>query len=180
MLYFSHQEQCKYYAFYLYLNHIISIAIVTLTGVNRALAMYSYRTAMKIFSWKNTFVVVVFVTFISGGVLAFPFNEKWSKFVVKNETFSCSIEDTQPLQVLVGLGFSIGFSLMLGSNIYVYYKTKICENAITKYLGENSAGIDDRVMNQNKARMYLESQFSRTVRWIFFTFIICHLPSKKY
>ena len=173
---FFYQDQCKHYAFYLYLNHIMSIAILILTGVNRALALYSYRTAMKFFSWKNTFIIVVVVTIISGGVLAFTFYEKWSRFEVRDETFSCTIHDTQPLQVLVGLGFLIGFSIMLGSNIYIYYKTKICKNAITRYLGENPAGIDEQ---QNETRMNLESQFTRTVRWIFLTFIICHLPSKK-
>ena len=149
---------------------------MTLTGVNRALALYDYRTAMKFFSWKNTFIIVVIVTVISGGVLAFPFNENWSKFEIRKETFSCTIHDTQPLQVLVGLAFSIGFSLMLGSNIYVYYKTKRCENVIMKYLGENP---DERIRQLNEARMHLESQFSRTVRWIFITFIVCQLPSKN-
>ena len=149
---------------------------MTLTGVNRALALYDYRTAMKFFSWKNTSIIVAIVSIISGGVLA----SQWNKFEVKDETFSCTIGDPLPFQVLVGLLFFIGFSLMLGSNIYVYYKTKKCEKAITKYLGENPELIDERIRQHNEARMHLESQFSRTVRWIFLTFIVLHFPSKKY
>ena len=148
---------------------------MTLTGVNRALALYDYRTAMKFFSWKNTSIIVAIVSIISGGVLA----SQWNKFEVKDETFSCTIGDPLPFQVLVGLLFFMGFSLMLGSNIYVYYKTKKCEKAITKYLGENPELIDERIRQHNEARMHLESQFSRTVRWIFLTFIVLHFPSKK-
>ena len=131
---------------------------------------------MKFFSWKNTSIIVAIVSIISGGVLA----SQWNKFEVKDETFSCTIGDPLPFQVLVGLLFFMGFSLMLGSNIYVYYKTKKCEKAITKYLGENPELIDERIRQHNEARMHLESQFSRTVRWIFLTFIVLHFPSKKY
>ena len=72
----------------------------------------------------------------------------------------------------------MSFIFMVLSFAYIRYKTSICKNAISLYLGEHEHNLSNEVIQRNKARVYLESQVSRTVGIMMLIFGLMQIPSK--
>ena len=49
------EDQCKYFAYYFYLNWMASAMILSFVGINRALAIYSYNTGVYSYSGEMYF-----------------------------------------------------------------------------------------------------------------------------
>ena len=82
------------------------------------------------------------------------------------------------IQIFVPIGFGLSFIFMVVSFAYIRYKTTICKNAISLYLGEHEHNLSNEVIKRNKARVYLESQVSRTVGIMMLLFGLMQVPSK--
>ena len=61
------------------------------------------------------------------------------------------------------IGFLSAVMVLIASNVYIQYKTKICEVAINKYLGEQKNNLSEDMIKKNQARCHLESEISYTV-----------------
>ena len=78
-----------------YINHLLfalSVSMITLIVINRAVAQYSSEIATKYFSWRNTFFMVILIALFEGMFLTIPLNETtWNRYGYVNQTFSCTI-----------------------------------------------------------------------------------------
>ena len=85
---------------------------------------------------------MVVLCIFSFGIFSFILGEVWGAYTIEEKIFSCTAKHDEekignPLPVLIAFGFSISILSMILSNVYVQYKTRICGNAIKKYLGEH-------------------------------------------
>ena len=173
---------CEYYAYITWTNVSATLHIMVLIGFNRALAMYFYEKANKIFSWRNTSILVTLIWIISFGFLRI-FGEKIS---VTQNTFSCTIFDQNKntpntLAMITSLEFSILWTLMLCSNAYVYYKMKKRSKEIkqsTFYIGRRLQHISLHKLKRNNSIVKIESRITLTAAITFLSFTLLYLPCK--
>ena len=96
----SKSLNCKIIA---YINHLLfalSVGVITLIVINRAVALYSSNIATKYFSWRNTFFMVILIAIFEGIFLSMPFLTSWNQYGYVEETFSCTIiKDGRHLKV---------------------------------------------------------------------------------
>ena len=172
---------CEYYAYITWTNVSATLHIMVLIGFNRALAMYFYEKANKIFSWRNTSILVTLIWIISFGFLRI-FGEK---ITVTQNTFSCTIFDQNKntpstLAMITSLEFSILWTLMLCSNAYVYYKMKKRSKEIkqsTFYIGQRlQQHISLHKLKRNNSIVKIESRITLTAAITFLSFTLLYLP----
>ena len=116
-------------------------------------------------------------------VLCFPFfGDIGGSFEVKEEIFGCTLDSKNAqlglMEILVMIGFLSAVLVLIASNAYIRYKTKKCEVAIKKYLGEQIENLSEDMINKNKARVHLESEISYTVLILMVVNVLLLLPGK--
>ena len=96
-----------------YINHLLfalSVSMITLIVINRAVALYSSKSATKYFSWRNILVTVMLIALFEGIFLLIPFLTSleqygrlntvteafsWNRYDYVKGTFSCTIVKNQ-------------------------------------------------------------------------------------
>ena len=90
----SRSLNCKIIAYINLLLFGLSVCVITLIVVNRAVALYSSNIASKYFSWRNTFFMVILTAIFEGILLSLPLlpgKYSWDQYGYVEETFSCTI-----------------------------------------------------------------------------------------
>ena len=82
---------CQIIAYITHLLYGLSVSMLSLIVINRAVALYSSTIATKYFSWRNTFFMVIPIAIFGGIFLVLPVFKEWDQYGYVEETFSCTI-----------------------------------------------------------------------------------------
>ena len=117
--------------------------------------------------WKRAPVVIIACVSLCAIVLCLPFfGNIGGEFKVEEKIFGCTLSSKPKLglmEILVVIGFLSAVLVLIFTNVYIQYKTKICEVAINRYLGEQRNNLSEDMIKKNQARCHLESEISYTV-----------------
>ena len=87
----SQSLNCQIIAYITHLLYGLSVSMLSLIVINRAVALYSSTIATKYFSWRNTFFMVILIAIFGGIFLVLPVFKEWDQYGYVEETFSCTI-----------------------------------------------------------------------------------------
>ena len=115
----------------------MTTALITL---NRAIALWNFRVAEKMFTWKKTLIYFVILWIYSIGFLSLPLLEIWGDFKYYDGTFSCTFDNKVPVKNLfIGIGYSISLMVLISSSVainrFMTWSTESCGN-VTKELSD--------------------------------------------
>ena len=115
----------------------MTTALITL---NRAIALWNFRVAEKMFTWKKTLIYFVILWIYSIGFLSLPLLEIWGDFKYYDGTFSCTFDNEVPLKKLIlGISFSISLMVLISSSVainrFMKRSTESCGN-VSKELSD--------------------------------------------
>ena len=112
----------------------ITTALITL---NRAIALWNFRVAEKMFTWKKTLIYFVILWIYSIGFLSLPLLEIWGDFKYYDGTFSCTLVPVKA--VVIGISYSISLMVLISSSVainrFMTWSTESCGN-VTKELSD--------------------------------------------
>ena len=153
--------------------------ILSLTGVNRAMALFRYQTAMEWFSWKRTPIMIFAMWLFGAIVLILPMAGAWGFIaecpIIYNYTIKKPV-GMSPLSLFILLAFGSSVLALVVVNVYIQYKVKIQVGQIRRYLNNENITEENRIHNERVVQ--LETNFSRTVFIMMLCFCLCHMPSK--
>ena len=127
---------CKYFPFIFYSNVSVSSYCLCLISINRALAIWNQRLALKIFTWKKCFIFYIFLWLVSFTYWLFPMFKVWGEITYEPSTFSCTatkFEDPNqwgsPLIIFAIIGFmlrKIKWKLIhYVQHFYTFYQSRL-------------------------------------------------------
>ena len=169
----------KWFTYFSYLNWLMSGFILSLTGVNRAMALFRYQTAMEWFSWKRTPIMIFAMWSFAAIVLIFPMVGKWGFIAECPSIYNYTIQrpnGMNPLSLFILLAFGSSVLALVVVNVYIQYEVKKQVGKIQIYL--NNINITEENRKHNERVVQLETNFSRTVFIMMLCFCLCHMPSK--
>ena len=154
--------------------------IFSAIALNRAMAVFSYRTASKWFSWKRTGIMVAIICTFAAIILMLPLTGNWGRI----EKAGCIYHNTVvggtgplgPLQMLMALTFFPSVIMLVTVNIYIQYHMRKNVGQIQAYLARSDITAENRAHNERAAA--LEKNFSRTVFFMMIWFVLMHFISK--
>ena len=103
-----------------YANINVCIMITALITLSRAIAIWNYSLAKKIFTWKKTMLYYAIFWIYSVGVLTIPLFSIWGRFEYNEQRFTCTFERKVKL-TLIAISFTtIVLVLILRFNIFTF------------------------------------------------------------
>ena len=123
-----------------YANINVTTISTALIPLNRAIALWNFSVAEKMFTWKKTLIYFVILWIYSIGFLSLPLLEIWGDFKYYDGTFSCTFDNKVPVKNLfIGIGYSISLMVLISSSVainrFMTWSTESCGN-VTKELSD--------------------------------------------
>ena len=85
---------CPYFPLLYFSNVFVSMLTCAFISLNRALAVWNYRLAKQLFTWKKTILYYNLMWQFSVGMMLLPLAGKWGELGMKEELFICTIKKT--------------------------------------------------------------------------------------
>ena len=127
----------------------ITTALITL---NRAIALWNFRVAEKMFTWKKTLIYFVVLWIYSIGFLSLPLLEIWGDFKYYDGTFSCTFDNEVPLKKLfLGISFVIIVLVLISSSVAMNRFMRWSTERVSFYCGNVSKELSDAIIKRYKS-----------------------------